>query len=383
MLERHRLLAALYAGLLAVTPLAAAPARKPPVADPNTQEGYLLQLLDAESDTNIKLALLEKFVIQFPNFSSLDGVYADMQSLYVSAGQWGKAIGMGEKLLAIDSQDIEGAQKTLQAAEAKQDPALVKQWTERIRQIAQALVTSPQPKSHDDSDTWHRRVEIARQLTNWEEYSLYKKAFDATDARKKIEYLDELQQRYPDTQYLKPALLLYFLGYQQIGDSRKAFLTGEKILEHDQTHEDVLLLVADTLFRQKSDSKRVLVYANKIIELMRVKTKPAGLADAAWERQKSTLTGLAYSMIGGVYVGQEQYAAADRTLRKALPLLQGQGHQQQVASMLSYLGWANYKMKNYTEATRFYTQCLAINGPYQESAAKNLTVIKSEQAEQK
>jgi tetratricopeptide (TPR) repeat protein len=183
---------------------------------------------------------------------------------------------------------------------------------------------------------------------------------------------------------LKPALLLYFLGYQQIGDTRKAFLMGEKILERDQTHEDVLLLVADTLFRQKSDSKRVLAYSNKIIELMRVKTKPAaGLTDAAWERQKSTLTGLAYSMIGGVYVGQEQYAAADRTLRQALPLLQGQGHQPQVASMLSYLGWANYKMKNYTEATRFYTQCLAINSPYQESAAKNLTVIKSEQAEQK
>src|SRR4029078_3376519 len=120
--------------------------------------------------------------------------------------------------------------------------------------------------------------------------------------RKKIEYLDELQQRYPDTQYLKPALLLYFLGYQQIGDTRKAFLMCEKMLERDQTHEDVLLLVADTLFRQKSDSKRVLAYSKKIIELMRVKTKPAGLTDAAWERQKSTLTGLAYSMIGGVYV---------------------------------------------------------------------------------
>jgi hypothetical protein len=40
-------------------------------------------------------------------------------------------------------------------------------------------------------------------------------------------------------------------------------------------------------------------------------------------------------------------------------------------------------MKNYAEATRFYTLCLAINSPYQESAAKNLTVIKAEQAEQK
>src|SRR5258708_2634594 len=170
--------------LTAAMAFAGPPARKPPAVDPNTQEGYFLQLIDSENDVAIKLTLLEKFVIQFKHFSSLDGVYADMQSLYMSVGQFDKAIGAGEKLLEIDPQDIEGAQKTLQAAEAKKDPVLIKQWTERIRQIAQALVTSPQPKSHDDSDTWNRRVEIAQQLTHWEEYSLYKKAFDATDPRK-------------------------------------------------------------------------------------------------------------------------------------------------------------------------------------------------------
>src|SRR5713101_884035 len=218
MFDRHRLRAVYYAGLLAaITAFAiAAPARKPPAVDPNTQEGYFLQLIDAESDANIKLTLLEKFVIQFPKFSSLDGVYADMQSLYVSAGKLDKAIGAGEKLLAIDPQDIEGAQRTLEVAEAKKDPKLVKQWTERIQQIAQVLISSPQPKSFDDSDTWNRRVDIAQQLTNWEEYSLYKKAFDATDSRKRIEYLDALQRRYPDTRYLKPALLLYFNSYQQL-----------------------------------------------------------------------------------------------------------------------------------------------------------------------
>ena len=373
---------ATFTGLLALTAaiaVAAPPDRKQRLIDPNTQEGYFLQLIDSEGDVNTKLILLEKFVIQFPKYASLEVVYSDMQSLYVSTGQFGKAIGAGERILGIDQQDIEAAQKTLQAAEAKKDPRLVKEWTERIQQIAQTLISSPQPKSHDDSDIWKRRVEIARQLTNWEEYSLYKKAFDATDPRIKIESLDALQRRYPDTQYLKPALLLYFISYQQLGDTAKAFSVGERILQHDQTHEDVLLLVADTLFRRKSDTKRVLGYSNKIIELMAVKPKPAGLTDAAWARQKSTLTGLAYSMIGGVYLAQEQYAAADNSLRQALALLQGRGHQQQVASALSFLGWANYKMKNYAEATRFYTQCLGINSPYQESAAKNLAVIKAEE----
>ena len=141
-------------------------------------------------------------------------------------------------------------------------------------------------------------------------------------------------------------------------------------------------MVADVLFRSKGDSKRVLSYSNRIIELMGSKPKPAGLSDAEWGRQKSAYVGMAYSMIGGVYLNQEQYPLADKTLRPALSMLQGQGREQQLAAALSYLGWANYKMKNYSEATRFYTQCLAINGPYQESAIKNLSVIKSEEAEQ-
>ena len=377
-LRRHVPLTGVLA-LSAALSFAVPPPKKPLVVDPNSDEGYFLQLIEAESNIATKLALQEKFVTQFPRFPLLDSVYADLQATYLSAGQFDKAIGAGEKLLAIDPQDIESAQKTLQAVEAKNDPALLKLWKERLLQIAQTIISMPQPKLPDDPDTWQRRVEIARQISNWEEYGLYKKAYDTPDPRKKIEYLDALQRQYPGSQYLKQSQFLYFVGYQQLGDTRKAFAMAEKILERDQTHEDVLLMAADTLFRQKSDFKRAAGYSHKIVELMAVKPKPAGLTDADWTRQKNTLTGLAYSIIGGVYLEGEQYTAADRTLRQALGLLQSSGQQQHVAATLSFLGWANYKMKNYTEATRFYTQCLGINSPYAESAAKNLNVIKSEQ----
>jgi tetratricopeptide (TPR) repeat protein len=167
-----------------------------------------------------------------------------------------------------------------------------------------------------------------------------------------------------------------------MGDTKKALAAGERILERDQSREDVLFMVADALFQAKGDSKRVFAYSNRIIELMGSKPKPAGLTDGEWARQKATYTGLAYSMIGGVYLNQEQYGPADKNLRQALSMLQGKGREQQVAAALSYLGWANYKMKNYSEATRFYTLCVAINSPFQESAVKNMSVIKSEEAEQ-
>ena len=99
---------------------------------------------------------------------------------------------------------------------------------------------------------------------------------------------------------------MQFLAYRQIGDSKKAFQAVEKILETDPTHEDVLLLVTETLYRHGADSKRVLAYSNKLIELMHSKPKPAGVSDANWLHQKDTLTGMAYSMIGGVHLNQEQ-----------------------------------------------------------------------------
>jgi tetratricopeptide (TPR) repeat protein len=351
--------------------------------DPNSDEGHLLQLIQTERDPAVKIFLLEKFVSQFPKFDALDVVYSDLQSLYMELGDFEKALAAGEKVLAIDSQDIECALRSLQAAEGAKDAGAIKQWTDRVQQLAKALASSPQPKLSDDVQIWKKRVEVAKGLVGGpEEYNLYKKAFDASDPRKRIELLDELKSRYPQGQYSKEALPLYFAAYRQIGDLKKAFQVGEQILQTDQTHEDILLLVAETLYGQRADSKRVLAYSNKIIELMNSKPKPANMSDGVWARQKATSVGLAYSMIGGVYLNQEQFKMADRALRQALPLLQSPGLDQQRAATLSFLGWANYKMKNYEEATNFYTRCLAINGPYQESAAKNLSVIKSEQAEQ-
>jgi tetratricopeptide (TPR) repeat protein len=362
--------------------LAGANPKRPLVIDPNSQEGFLLELIQAENNAATKLVLLERFVNQFPKFESMDSVYADLQTLYMESQQYDKAIATGEKLLTLDPQDIECARRTLEVAQQKKDAALIKQWNERLQTLAQSLATSEQPKSPEDVQVWQDRVNLARQLVGSEEYALYKKAFDTSDPRRKVELLDQLQRQFPNGLYSKQTQLLYFLAYRQMGDTAKAFSLGERILERDQTHEDVLLVVAETLFRSKADSRRVLSYSNRILELMGSKPKPAGLSDGEWGRQKAPYIGMAYSMIGGVYLNQEQYPLADKTLRQALSMLQGLGHEPQLAAVLSYLGWANYKMKNYSEATRFYTQCMAISSSYQESAIRNLSVIKSEEGQQ-
>src|SRR5215813_5763051 len=172
-------------------------AKKPIAVDPNSQEGYLLELIQAETNVDTKLLLFERFVKQFPKFDSLDAVYSDMQALYIEAGQYGKAIDAGVKLLAIDPQDITCARRNLEAAQQKKDAALIKEWNGRVRKLAEELSASAPPKSPDDAPIWQERVNIARQLIGSEEYNLYKKAYEAAEPRKKVELLDQLERQYP------------------------------------------------------------------------------------------------------------------------------------------------------------------------------------------
>ena len=82
-------------------------------------------------------------------------------------------------------------------------------------------------------------------------------------------------------------------------------------------------------------------------------------------------------MMGNTYINQNRFGQADAALRPALLLLRP--NEQSAASILFYLGWSNYKLENFAEAARFYKQCTAIRSQFQEQAAKNLDVIRTEQ----
>ena len=92
---------------------------------------------------------------------------------------------------------------------------------------------------------------------------------------------------------------------------------------------------------------------------------------------KAPLKGHAYWMIASVSMQQNRYSDADKSIRAALPYLRGDSRL--LSTALFYLGWANYKMENFNEAVRFYKQCMAFRGQFQEQAAKNLNVIRTEQ----
>jgi tetratricopeptide (TPR) repeat protein len=302
----------LYLVALALV-LAAVPAtaqRHKLTINAETPEGQLLQQIGQEQDPTKKLALLDKFASTYPKHESIIWVYEQMQPLLLKAGQYDRALDIGDKVIALDPEDVESAHAALKAAEAKKDPDQVKKWAAITSAAARKVAQSPKPEDADEQAVWTRRVDFARQVDTYTEYSLYAMALATTDPRKRIELIEALRAQNPNSKYLAQVRDVEFLAYRQAGDNAKALALAEKTLETDQSNEDMLLIVADSYMQQKKDKDKLLAYCAKIVELMNTKPKPPGESDANWEKKKTVTLGLAHYMMGVTYANDNKYATS-------------------------------------------------------------------------
>jgi tetratricopeptide (TPR) repeat protein len=343
-----------------------------------TPEGQLLQQIGQAPGEAKKLELMEQFSAQSPKHEAIGWVYEQMQVAYVKAGQPDKALEVGDKLIAMDPDDLDAAHQNLKASEAKKDPDLVRKWSERTSQIARKLIASPQPADADEVENWKMRVDFAKQLDTYTEYALYATALQSADPRKRIELVDALSARNPKSQYMPQMAQIQFASYRQLNDNPKALAVAEKTLESDQSNEDMLAFVANQYVEKKRDPDKVVAYAAKIVALMDSKPKPDGASDDDWAKKKKGMSGLAHFLSGSTLYGQKKLAPADKELRAALPLVEG--NDQLKAATLFYAGLANYDMKNIPDALKYLQQCSAIKSPFQAKAAENVKVMRQQGA---
>jgi len=347
------------------------------LAEVNTAspEGQLLQQAGQESDNAKKLALFEQFASQFPQHEAIGWVYEQMLDGYVKAGDADKALAIGDKLAAMPPECVETSQQTLKAAELKKDPELVLKWSARTAELAGKVVKSEQPKEADEVENWKARVDYAKQVNTYTEYSLYAMALQTADPKKQIELLEALQQRNAASDYLAKATDTLFVAYQKAGANDKAVALAQQAAAAGHPSEDMLLILADNAAKKK-DGANVLAYTAKLVELMNSKPKPEGVADADWNKRKNAIVGLAHYMAGKEYVAESKFGPADKDLRAALPLVEDNSAVK--AEVLFYLGLANYKMEKIQEAVTFFKACAALKSPFQAQATKNLTAIRAQ-----
>ncbi len=349
-----------------------------------TPEGALLQQIGQEADAAKRLALLSDFSSKFPKHEGYLWVLSQMHSAHAKAGDFEKAAALAEKLIAAEPDDVESSHATLKLAEARKDPDLVAKWAVVTSEAARKAAQSKKPEDEDEVEAWKRRVDFATQVDTYCEYAVYAQILQVPDPNKKVELTQVLTGRNPKSQYLPQIDNQLFQVYMQLQNMPKALEVAERVLARDPTQEDMMLMAADYYFNQKNYDK-ASEYSVKLVELMRTKAAPAGMAAADWDKKKERSIGMGLWYQGVGASTQSKFAAADKILREALPYVKDT--EQLYAAALFHLGLANYRLgdnkkepntQRILDALRFNQQCAAIKSPFQAQAQRNVAAIKGQ-----
>jgi len=259
--------------------------------------------------------------------------------------------GAGAALAAAD--DLNSAFQSLQAAESKKDVAAVKKSAIETYKLAREVVSSPAPEGGVEKENWQHRVEYAKEIEVQVEYALYATALAVqAETAKLTDLIAALEELNPKSKYLN--------------------------------EPDVLLVEAE-LARTRRQYDRALAYANRLVAALNSQSKPESVSQADWDRRRTAALGRGYWIAGVVSGEKNQYAAADKNLRAALPLIKG--NDAMMGPALFFLGVANYQLGKMTlsksrvlEASRFSDDSAKIEGPYQQQAWKNAAAMRAEAA---
>lgn len=283
----------------------------------------------------------------------------------------------------VRTQDLESTYQSLKDAEAKNDAASVKKLSAETSALARAAIAEAAPEAAEEKDAWTKRVAYARDVDSYSEYALYAVAVKSPPATT-VDLLAALEEQNPKSKYLDEGYTNYLYALSQSGASAKIPAIAEKGLANFPDNPDLLLFMADHCYSAKQ-SDRALGYANRLVASFGKHPKPEGVSEADWEKKKGAALGRGYWYAGVISGEKNQYAASDKSLRAALPLIKG--NDAMMGPALFYLGVANYNLGKMTlnkakvlEAAKFSDQCAAITGPYAEQAWKNSAAMKAEAA---
>jgi len=281
---------------------------------------------------------------------------------------------------AVAASGLEDALQTLKDAVEKKDPALVKKLVADVYPQATQAAAEPAPKDDDEKTAWTNRVEFAKSVQEYTEYALYAVAIQSPAATQ-VDLISTLEQQTPKSKYLNQAYGSYLVALDKTGASAKVLPTAEKGLANFPENEDLLRVLADSALAKNPD--RALALANRLTAAYNKHSKPEGMAAADWDRKKSEGLGRGYWIAGVVYGAKGQYLNCDKSLRAAMPLIQGNAAM--AGPALFFLGMANYNLGKMTlskakilEAAKFSEQSAAIPSAYTEQARHNALVMKDE-----
>ncbi|MEJ2009599.1 MAG: hypothetical protein P8Z30_15825 [Acidobacteriota bacterium] len=306
-------------------------------------EDTLMTAVNAASDANAKISILEKFAQEHSDSTYMPCVNQLLTKNYVSLNQFDQASAAGQKSVAANYLDVSFLENLLRAymGSGKVGNAPFDLIMKAAPQIKAETQVS---RSVGESDAQYEAakksaMQQAKNDTNYMVYAFFRLLPQLTDLNQKIKLLDQFTQAYPNVAKEQAGRVNYgyALAYAQANQPQKADEYGEKAIAADPNHIDALNFVAyDYAVRLHVNQAKAEEYAQKVLTILPTIKKPAGVSDEAFKAQQDTQEGMARLTLGYIEMAKtsrshktgpaikEFQQAAD--LLKANPELQGQAY---------------------------------------------------------
>jgi len=156
-----------------------------------------------------------------------------------------------------------------------------------------------------------------KEIKNPAEYNAYVGALQQTDPTAKISGLEAFLTQYPNSVMKEDAMELLMGAYQQTGNQAKVIDAANRLLAVNPNNVRALALLAysERAAQKWADAKK---HAEQGLTALDTMTKPDGVSDADFQKQKTQLGALLESVAGFSALQLKDNATAEKDLRAAV-----------------------------------------------------------------
>jgi tetratricopeptide (TPR) repeat protein len=181
----------------------------------------------------------------------------------------------------------------------------------------QAAAPQSQPAAAPQAGQGAAPAQTQKQIKDPAEYNAYVSAIKQTDNGAKVSGLEAFLTQYPNSVMKEDALDALMQTYTAMGNQQKVFDTANRLLAANPNNVRALALIS---YSERSQSKWADAknHAVQGLQALSTQTKPDGMTDDDYAKQKAQLSGLLNSIAGFSALQLKDNASAQKYLRAAV-----------------------------------------------------------------